>query len=78
VSDLLDAFNGGRGTGSTVAALGQAGLALRRALRRTSPFCTHPVFSKYHSETEMLRYMRKLESRDLSLTHGMIRWAAAP
>jgi glycine dehydrogenase len=39
---------------------------------RTSPFLTHPVFHAYHSETEMQRYMRKLESRDLSLTHSMI------
>jgi glycine dehydrogenase len=39
---------------------------------RTSPFLTHPVFNTHHSETEMLRYMRKLESRDLSLTTSMI------
>ncbi|MDQ6828873.1 MAG: aminomethyl-transferring glycine dehydrogenase [Gemmatimonadota bacterium] len=39
---------------------------------RTAPYLTHPVFSKHHSETEMLRYMRKLESRDLSLTYSMI------
>src|SRR5829696_3641495 len=39
---------------------------------RTSAFLTHPVFNTHHSETEMLRYMRTLESRDLSLTHSMI------
>ncbi len=39
---------------------------------RTSAYLTHPVFNRYHSETEMLRYMRKLESRDLSLAHSMI------
>ena len=39
---------------------------------RTSEFLTHPVFNTHHSETEMLRYMRMLESRDLSLTHSMI------
>ncbi|MBI2950032.1 MAG: aminomethyl-transferring glycine dehydrogenase, partial [Verrucomicrobia bacterium] len=39
---------------------------------RTSRFLTHPVFNRYHSETEMLRYLRKLESRDLSLCHSMI------
>ena len=39
---------------------------------RTSTFLTHPVFNTHHSETEMLRYMRALESRDLSLTHSMI------
>ena len=39
---------------------------------RTSPFLTHPVFNTHHTETEMLRYLRMLESRDLSLTHSMI------
>ena len=39
---------------------------------RTSAFMTHPVFHRHRSETEMLRYMRTLESRDLSLTHSMI------
>ncbi|MDX2019313.1 MAG: aminomethyl-transferring glycine dehydrogenase [Deltaproteobacteria bacterium] len=42
------------------------------ALQRKSAFLTHPVFSSHHSETEMLRYIRQLESRDLSLTHSMI------
>jgi glycine dehydrogenase len=41
-------------------------------LRRTSAYLTHPVFNTHHSETEMLRYMRKLEAKDLSLTHSMI------
>ncbi|HEX2095505.1 MAG TPA: aminomethyl-transferring glycine dehydrogenase [Longimicrobiaceae bacterium] len=41
-------------------------------LARTSAYLTHPVFNRYHSETEMLRYIRKLESRDLSLAHSMI------
>ncbi|MDB5292401.1 MAG: gcvP, partial [Phycisphaerales bacterium] len=45
---------------------------LPNRLRRASDFLTHPVFNRYHSETEMLRYMRTLESRDLSLTHSMI------
>ena len=39
---------------------------------RTSPFLTHPVFNTHHTETEMLRYLRRLESRDLSLTTSMI------
>src|SRR5437764_5963467 len=39
---------------------------------RNSDFLTHPVFNTYHSETEMLRYLRRLESRDLSLSHSMI------
>jgi glycine dehydrogenase len=39
---------------------------------RTSLYLTHPVFNRYHSETEMLRYITKLQSRDLSLAQSMI------
>jgi glycine dehydrogenase len=42
------------------------------ALRRTSDFLTHPVFRSHHTETEMLRYIRRLEAKDLSLTTSMI------
>lgn len=42
------------------------------SLQRTSAFLTHPVFNTHTSETQMLRYIRKLESKDLSLTHSMI------
>lgn len=40
--------------------------------RRTSAYLTHPVFNTYHSETQMLRYLKRLENKDFSLTHGMI------
>jgi glycine dehydrogenase len=40
--------------------------------RRTSPFLTHPVFNTYHTESEMLRYIRRLDAKDLSLTTSMI------
>jgi glycine dehydrogenase len=39
---------------------------------RQSPFLTHPVFNRYHAEHELLRYIHKLQGRDLSLTHSMI------
>ncbi|MEZ5013192.1 MAG: aminomethyl-transferring glycine dehydrogenase [Chitinophagales bacterium] len=39
---------------------------------RTSAYLTHPVFSMYHSESEMMRYIKRLENRDLSLTTSMI------
>ena len=41
-------------------------------LERTSAFLTHPTFNRYHSEHEMLRYMKKLESKDLAMNHSMI------
>jgi glycine dehydrogenase len=43
-----------------------------QSARRNSQFLTHPVFNTRHTETEILRYMRRLESRDLSLCHSMI------
>ncbi len=46
--------------------------AIPDGLRRSSAYLTHPVFHRYHSETEMLRYIKRLESRDLSLCHAMI------
>jgi glycine dehydrogenase len=46
--------------------------AIDAALRRTSSYLTHPVFNRYHTEHEMLRYVRGLEAKDLSLTHSMI------
>jgi glycine dehydrogenase len=42
------------------------------ALRRTSPYLTHPVFNTHHAETEMLRYIRSLSDKDLALDRSMI------
>ena len=41
-------------------------------LQRESPYLTHPVFNSYHSETEMLRYIHRLQTKDLSLVNAMI------
>jgi glycine dehydrogenase len=41
-------------------------------LIRTSEYLTHPVFNSHHSETQMLRYMKTLETKDLSLNFSMI------
>ncbi|XP_053061101.1 glycine dehydrogenase (decarboxylating), mitochondrial isoform X3 [Acinonyx jubatus] len=42
------------------------------AFKRTSSFLTHQVFNSYHSETNIVRYMKKLENKDISLVHSMI------
>jgi glycine dehydrogenase len=42
------------------------------SLQRQSSFMTHPVFNNHHSEHEMLRYIKRLENKDLSMTHSMI------
>ena len=50
----------------------EGGDSIPEHLARTSDFMTHPVFNSLHSETEMMRYMKKLENRDLALNRTMI------
>ncbi|MDE3105196.1 MAG: aminomethyl-transferring glycine dehydrogenase [Acidobacteriota bacterium] len=50
----------------------RASSAIPMTLVRTSTYLQHPVFNQYHSETEMLRYMRRLADRDLALDRAMI------
>ena len=50
----------------------EASPGIPAALQRTSPYLAHECFNRYHSETEMLRYLKKLEDRDISLTSSMI------
>lgn len=78
-ADLLDLFSVllGNDHGLTVAELdaqllNDAPHGIDPAQRRTDAVLTHPVFNRYHSETEMLRYIRSLENKDYSLVHGMI------
>jgi glycine dehydrogenase len=52
--------------------IGEAPLRIPTFAIRNSPFLTHPIFNTHDTETEMLRYLKKLESRDLSLTTSMI------
>ena len=46
--------------------------AIRPELIRESSFLTHEVFNKYHTETEMMRYIKRLDRKDISLAHSMI------
>jgi glycine dehydrogenase len=68
VRDVLAAFAGARPLPEVAGEESR----LPRGLLRQSGYLSHPVFNTHHSETEMLRYMRLLESRDLSLTRSMI------
>ncbi len=73
VETILSVFTGGKPLEFTLEDLEKdLRSALPESLWRTSAFLTHSVFNSYHSETEMLRYIRRLESRDLSLAHSMI------
>ncbi len=55
-----------------VEALAPEAESIDPARRRTDPVLTHPVFNRYRSETEFMRYLKKLENRDISLVHSMI------
>jgi glycine dehydrogenase len=70
LAQLWAAF--GAGSPSIDALAREAELPWSPDAARRSPYLTHPVFNTHHSETEMLRYMRQLEAKDLSLTHAMI------
>src|SRR6266403_2265905 len=52
--------------------LGEPPIRIPQSAIRNSDFLTHPIFNTHDTETEMLRYLKKLESRDLSLTTSMI------
>ena len=69
---LFRVFHGGADPGLSVEGLARDAATGFGPLARTSPFLTHPVFNRYHTEHEMLRYLRRLEAKDLSLTTSMI------
>ncbi len=71
LQDLWSVFHEGDATGFDPARA-LADHDLPAFARRDSAFLEHPVFNRFHTETEMLRYLRRLESRDLSLTTSMI------
>ncbi|MGJ3252878.1 MAG: aminomethyl-transferring glycine dehydrogenase, partial [Elainellaceae cyanobacterium] len=76
VEDLVDLFEGVGGVrgvrGDRTQSIQPVANQIPTPLQRTTPYLTHPVFNSYHSETEMLRYMHRLQGKDLSLTTAMI------
>jgi glycine dehydrogenase len=68
VADLAEIFGGTR---TDLAAI-EPPESIPAGLRRGGTVLAHPVFSRYRTETEMMRYLKRLENKDLSLTHAMI------
>ncbi len=74
-ADIISVFAEAAGRTTGPRAVGDAGLlppVLGAALKRTSAFMAHPVFNSHHSETEMMRYIRALERKDIGLDTSMI------
>lgn len=74
VLDMAGVFASAKGTDTAVATFYNEEYIdnIPEMLTRNSSFMLHPVFNRYHSETEIMRYMKQLENKDLSLTHSMI------
>ncbi len=73
VKRLLSVFRSGADTSVDLDAIDTSvGESIPKSLQRQSSFLTHPVFELYHSETEMLRYLRHLQAKDLALDQAMI------
>ena len=68
---LLEIFAGGKRSVTAASVEATAG-CIPPAFARTAPFMQHEVFNRYHGEHEMLRYINRLVSKDLSLVHSMI------
>ncbi|HYL23468.1 MAG TPA: glycine dehydrogenase (aminomethyl-transferring), partial [Burkholderiales bacterium] len=73
IADVAEAITGERADAEQIACgLTHEPASIPAELRRRDPVLTHPVFNRYHTETEMMRYLKRLENRDFSLVHGMI------
>ncbi|WP_165669856.1 aminomethyl-transferring glycine dehydrogenase [Metapseudomonas otitidis] len=72
VEELWALFSDSQTMPAFDALAGTAASRLPAALLRQSPILSHPVFNRYHSETELMRYMRKLADKDLALDRSMI------
>tara|TARA_B100000809_G_scaffold68421_1_gene65572 strand:- start:3788 stop:5833 length:2046 start_codon:yes stop_codon:yes gene_type:complete len=71
VADLLSLFGASTDVDALDASLAGS-TSIQPSLLRDDAILSHPVFSRYHSETEMLRYLKRLESKDVALNHSMI------
>ncbi|XP_010472637.1 PREDICTED: glycine dehydrogenase (decarboxylating) 2, mitochondrial-like [Camelina sativa] len=73
VDKLFEVFASGKPVQFTAESLApEFDNSIPSSLTRDSPYLTHPIFNMYHTEHELLRYIHKLQSKDLSLCHSMI------
>ncbi|EIE25206.1 glycine dehydrogenase [Coccomyxa subellipsoidea C-169] len=72
VDQLLRILNGGSAPGFSAESLASEVDSPVGSFKRDTPYLQSPIFNLYHSEHEMLRYLKRLENRDLSLAHSMI------
>ncbi len=72
VAELLSIFGADTSDDEVVRLADEAPAGIPSGLERTTGYLEHPVFHRYRSETEMLRYLKRLENKDLSLTAAMI------
>ena len=72
IDQIVYIFAEAKGTKPTTTELEKATLQIPEALQRSSEYLTHPVFNDYLTESKMMRYIKRLENKDLSLMHSMI------
>lgn len=72
VKQIVDIFAAVEGKKATEFSINGQEISWPAGLKRTSSYMTHPVFNTHHSEHEMLRYIKRLENKDLSMVHSMI------
>ncbi|GAA6153645.1 aminomethyl-transferring glycine dehydrogenase [Pseudoteredinibacter isoporae] len=72
ISELLEVITGQTIDATAIEAELATSEGIPAELLRSDDILSHPVFNRYHSETEMLRYLKRLESKDIALNHSMI------
>lgn len=72
VNKILNVFSVSKNSSTQAISICESSVINNSVFKRKSEFLKHPVFNSYHSETEMMRYIKRLENKDLSLVHSMI------